>query len=111
MTNDKYPPPAFGRKMLRPLEYRGEFGATQQDWEERIFRQASYFTVVRFGVLGGSQCATVKGFAEAYYLAHQEPRALIYAVAGNGQAFCIPKTDYSKYAEIWFSRASSKPSC
>ncbi len=84
-----------------------EFGATREAFEERIFRCANHFNVVRFGVPSGSEIKTVKTFSEAIYNAHGNPRALIYAVALSGDAFCISKTEYGKYAEVWLSMRRS----
>lgn len=110
MAKETYPLPGAGRKPKPPLHLintggtsENDFWGTRQEWEERIFRNANHFTVVRFGVPNGSESTTVKTFAEAYYVAHQEPRALIYAVTLSGRAFCVPASEYVKYAEIHLS--------
>jgi hypothetical protein len=63
---------------------------------------------MRFGTHNGSEIKTVKSFAVAVYLAHNNPRMLIYAVTDEGQAFCIPKKDYGKYAQLWLSMNKSE---
>jgi hypothetical protein len=78
-----------------------EFGASREEFEERVFRCASHFNVVRFGTHNGSEIKTVKTFSEAIYNAYGNSRALIYAVSSEGQAFCIPQKQYEHYAEIW----------
>ncbi len=77
-----------------------EFGATREQYEERIFRAAMCFNVVRFGTHNGSEIATTNSYPKALALAHGNPRALIYVVASDGSAFCMPSKDYLKYAEI-----------
>ena len=101
-----YPQPKSPSQRLSHLRLAAsnrepEFGATREVFEERAFRTATHFNVVRFGTHNGSEIATVKSFAVAVYLAHDNPRMLIYAVSSEGQAFCIPKKDYGKYAQIW----------
>lgn len=85
-----------------------EFGNTQQEWEERIFRAANHFNVIRYGVPAGSECATVKTYPEAIHLAYDNPRALIYAVTLAGHAFCIPRKEYEKYSAVWLEIAGKK---
>ena len=85
-----------------------EYGATREEFEERVFRVASHFNIMRFGTHNGSEIKTVKSFAVAVYLAHNNPRMLIYAVTDEGQAFCIPKKDYGKYAQLWLSMNKSE---
>ena len=85
-----------------------EYGRTREEFEERVFRCASHFNVVRYGTFNGSEIATVKSFPVALAVAHDNPRMLVYAVSSEGLAFCIPKKDYGKYAEIWLSMAEKR---
>jgi hypothetical protein len=101
-----YPQPKSPSQRLTHLRLAAsnrepEFGATREAFEERVFRTASHFNIVKYGTFNGSEIATVKSFAVAVYLAHENPRMLIYAVTDDGRAFCIPKKDYEKFAEIW----------
>ena len=84
-----------------------EFGASREAFEERIFRCASHFNVVRFGTHNGSEIKTVKTFSEAVYNAYGNPRALVYAITINGDAFCIPRKEWNHYAEVWMSMRKS----
>ena len=108
--NDTYPKPKLPSQRLSHLRLAAsnrepEFGATREVFEERVFRCATHFNVVRYGTHNGSEIKTVKTFSEAIYNAYGNPRALIYAVTNDGRAFCIPKTQYGKYAEVWLSMA------
>jgi hypothetical protein len=98
---ETYPLPGKHLRVVPKTEGRvPEFGANREEFEERIFRVADHFNVVRFGAFG-SEVATVKTFPEAVYLASQQPRSLIYAVSSfTAQAFCLGKKDWEKYARI-----------
>lgn len=107
---DYYPPPAQ-RKRPKHLSLAAsnpaplnEFGATIEEREERIFRSALYFSIIRFGVPNGSECATTNTFPKALALASGNDRTLIYCVNSEGTSFCVPKKDYPKYAELWLRR-------
>lgn len=80
-----------------------EFGATREQYEERVFRAASYYNVVRFRAYGESEIATTTSFRKALTIAHtnDEHRYLIYVVAENGEAFCMAPKDHAKFAEIF----------
>lgn len=109
MIPNTYPTPKRKRQPKLTLvnyERQPEFGASVQEWEERIFRAAAYFSIVRYGVPAGSECATTDTYPRALHLAYGNPRALIYAVTLAGRAFCIPRSEYSKYAALWLSMAS-----
>ena len=82
------------------------FEGTLADWEERVFRSASHFTVVRYGVATGSERVTVDTFQYALALAGNNPRALVYAVTGSGRTFCVPRKEWLKYYEIWLEMRS-----
>lgn len=73
---------------------------TRAQWEERVFRQASYFAVASFTPTHGVFLAAVKTFPEAVYLAGGDDRRLIFAVTGQGEAFCMPPSDYERFAQI-----------
>ena len=108
-----YPQPKSPSQRLSHLRLAAsnrepEYGTTREAFEERVFRTASHFNIVKYGTFNGSEIATVKSFAVAVYLAHANPRMLIYAVSSEGLAFCIPKKDYGKYAEIWLSMAEKR---
>ena len=98
-----HPKPRAKPKHLRlasttPLN---EFGNSREEFEERIFRSVSYFNVIRFGTHNGSEIKTVMAFPEALAAVGNNPRALIYAVNSAGDAFCIPKSSYLYYSEVW----------
>lgn len=106
MSKETYPAP----KPRLPLSIvasnpqpKGEYGNTLQEYEERIFKAAVCFNVVKFASHSGSQCATVNSFPKALVLAQETERSLIYCVAGDGRAFCIPKKEYGKYALLWMA--------
>lgn len=96
---ETYPVP--GKRPHLTLVPTGEYGNTLDEFEEKIFREADHFNVVRFGTHNGSEIKTVKSFAEAVYIASNDPRILIYAVALSGRAFCLARKDFGKFAEIW----------
>lgn len=102
MAKETYPLPGQGPK-LAYVNPHPEYGATRQQWEERVFRQASHFNVIRLTSHQGSFIATVRTFAEALYLTledKEEGRKLLYTVAPNGEAFCMSPKDYGKFAEL-----------
>jgi hypothetical protein len=105
MTKDEYPLPKAAKKGLRILNTGGipygEFGNNVDEFEERIFRNASHFNVVRFGTHNGSESTTTDNFLKALELVKNEPRALIYAATTEGRAFCVPKKQYEKYRKLW----------
>lgn len=80
------------------------FEGTLSDWEQRVFRNASHFTVVRYGVAAGSERATVDTFPQALALAGYNSRVLVYAVTNSGRAFCVPRSEWFKYYDIWNQR-------
>lgn len=107
---DSYPHP---KPRAKPKHLRlasttplSEFGNSREEFEERIFRSAFCFNVVRFGSHNGSEIATVTRFPQALALAQGNKRVLIYCVNSAGNAFCIPWKEYPKYAELWLSRNS-----
>ena len=101
-----YPPP---RRALNPVPRPAshEIG-TWEEYEEQLFRAYSHFNVVRFGRYEGGEVCTVKTFPEALYIAHENPRSLIYVVSDTGAAFCMDRKDREKFAKIWM--AIYKPS-
>ena len=102
MNKETYPEP---RTHLKLASSGGtsehDFSGTLEDWEERIFRNAHHFNVVRFGHVEGGECCTTPDFAEAIYIAHSNPRSVLYAVTLAGRAFCMAKKDYEKFARIY----------
>lgn len=111
MPKETYPQPGVtpGRPRLAYANPNPEYGATREQWEERVFRQASHYNVVRFKALGGSDIATVKSFPLALYLAHKEggERKLIYVVTEQGEAFCMSPKDYDKFAQLYLENQSA----
>ena len=114
-SNNTYPAPK-PRRVKQPkltvinYERQPEFGNTLEEWEERIFRAAAFFGVVRYGVPAGSECVTVDSYPKALHLAYGQDRYLVYAVTLAGRAFCIPRSEYQKYARIWLSMTDRQPS-
>jgi hypothetical protein len=101
---EHYPLPKTNQPLTLAASNREpEFGATREEFEERLFRTADHFNIVRFGTHNGSEIKTVRNFAEAIYWAHNNPRVLIYVVTLSGNAFCMSRKDYNRYAEIWLS--------
>lgn len=102
---ETYPAPKAGRtrhlSVVANNAYKGEFGNSLAEFEERIFRGAICFNVVRFGTHNGSECQTTDSFPRALYLAHQQTRTLIYVVSSDGRAFCMSHKDYGKFATLW----------
>jgi len=103
---ETYPAPKAGRTrhlsvVASNAARTAEYGDSLAAFEERIFRGAICFNVVRFGVPAGSECQTTDSFPRALWLAHQQPRTLIYVVSSDGRAFCMSHKDYGKFALIW----------
>lgn len=86
--------------IIRPFD-ENCFEGTLADWEQRVFRNASHFTVVRYGVATGSERTTVDTFPQALAVAGYNSRVLVYAVTDSGRAFCVPRSEWFKYYEIW----------
>lgn len=84
--------------------------SSYEEWENRIFRTAQYFTVVRFGVPGGSECLTTQSFPVALAAADSEPRSLIYCVGIGGHAFCLVRKDWGRFAQLWLARHNNHTS-
>lgn len=100
MTKETYPLPGQPLKLV-VNNANPEYGENRAQWEERVFRIADHFNVVRFTGGGGSDICTVKTFSEALQLAHNKPRHLIYVVADEGHmAFPMSPKDHAKFAEI-----------
>lgn len=101
MSKETYPLP--GQTPGRPrLVYQNEFGVTREAYEERVFRQAHHYNIVRFRPGGGSDITTVKEFPLALWIAHlkDDHRYLLYVVTEHGDAFCMSHKDYAKFALI-----------
>ena len=71
--------------------------AREEDWEDAIFRNADHFTVFRTR----TDKQYFNDFAEACINAYHHPRALVYAVARSGRAFCVVRKRWAHYLEIW----------
>lgn len=100
MSKQAYPLPKSARPKKPEVLPLTEF-PSREAWEESIFKDALYFTVVRFGVPSGSQTYTCETFPEALEQAKKYERALIYCVNAQGNAFCLVKGEYDKYSKIW----------
>jgi len=104
---EHYPLPQQRPKLKLVREDDPEFGGTLQEFEDRIFRDAQFFFVVRFGTHNGSECQTTSSFPVALYLAHQKPRTLLYVISHSGRAFCMSHHDYARYAQLWLEKGSA----
>lgn len=104
-TKDGYP---ISQRKKPPKTVLKEYPNSLEEWEERVFRDALYFTVVRFGYVSGGEVCTLKTFPEAIYVAHQNERSLLYAVDTKGNGFCMPRKEYEKYARIWLALKGAK---
>ena len=105
---EHYPLPNQCPRLRLVRDADPEFGETQQNFEEQIFKEAAYFNIVRFGTHNGSESATTDKFPVALALAHQKPRTLLYVVADSGRAFCMSHRDYEKFARLWLEKGSCK---
>lgn len=103
--NDQYPTPSPRPKpVLVHSQPDPDFGHDRATYEARLFNRCDHFNLVRYGAFG-SEMMTTENFAVALYVATNNPRTLIYAVdSRSGDAFCIGKADYGKYAEAWLGR-------
>lgn len=107
MTKDTYPLPGRSAAFMRAAltnSNSSEFGANRAESEERIFRQAHHYSVVRFRAGGGSEITTTHSFPHALQIAlltDEEHRYLIYAVTERGEAFCMAPSDYPKFALLY----------
>lgn len=105
MTNDTYPASKRTRLQLEVVEGNPHpdpvYGGTRQQYEEWVFRNADHFNVVRFTSHSGSQIMMLKSFASAVYVASENERSLLYAVSSKtGDAFCVVRDEWPKYAEL-----------
>ena len=112
MSKEPYPLPGQtpGRLRLIVDNPNPEFGATREEYEERVFHDASHFNIVRFKAHGGSEIATTPSFRKALViaLANDEHRYLIYVVGKNGEAFCMSPKDYPKFARLYVNRQTQE---
>lgn len=110
MAKETYPLPRQAPRLVYN-NTNPEYGATREQYEERVFRQAHHFNVVRFTPTHGDFIATVKTFPEAIYLAlgdESEGNKLIYVVTERGDAFCMSPKDYGKYALLHLALRGEK---
>lgn len=106
MTNDTYPLPRADLR-IAASNINPEY-TTVEEREDAIFGRADHFTVVRFGTHNGSESTTRPSFAEAVYLAHDNPRALVYAVCSiTGESFCVARKRWEHFAEVCLNRRSA----
>lgn len=113
-TNGKKPPAPSIRARLgttNSTKKRPEdcYLETQRDWEEAIFRHANHFTVFRLhrrvhGTMPERESTVYQTFPEAITVANPDPRLLVYAVTLSGDAFCVPRSEWIKYLDIWNER-------
>jgi hypothetical protein len=113
MSRESYPVPGQPLKLVRTNDSPAP---TREQWEERVFRQADHFNVVRFTPTEGKFLSSgLKTFAEALYMAtriNAGDRVFIYAVNALGEAFSIAAKDYAKFAEITLKlRGDQRPYC
>ena len=108
-NNDEYPLPKKPKlRLIVNTKPDPAFSGTREEWEEYVFTRADHFNIVRFGSHNGSESTTVGSFAEAIHIALNNPRALIYAACtGSGDAFCVARKDWEKFARITLERRSA----
>lgn len=101
MTKETYPLPGAPLRLVFN-NTNPEYGATRQQWEERVFRNAHHYNVVRIATHQGSEITTVDTFAKALHLVHEADghRKLIYVVTEQAEAFCMSPKDYPRFAEL-----------
>lgn len=89
-----------------------EFGTTLDEWEDRIFSEATHFRLHRFpsqslpNVSGAYDRSEVTDFEDALRLAGgvlsvPNQRVLIYAVAESGRFVCLEKKKWAHFLELW----------
>ena len=112
MSKESYPLPGQtpGRLRLVVNNPTPEFGTNREQYEERVFRQAHHYNIVRFRPGGGSEIHTTEDFRTALHTALQknDHRYLLYVVTERGEAFCMSHKDYGKYAQIFLQMREEK---
>lgn len=104
------------KHIVKPLRQNSEPLASRElpfdnrtDWERDIFDRAVYFTVTRKtgpGRLETQQFATLlEAFRSVVYRAggklFRDLNAMVYAVAEDKSAFCIPYREWMFYTKRW----------
>lgn len=107
MAKETYPLPGQRPKLVYN-NTSPEYGATREQWEERLFRQAHHYNVVRITAGNGSEIMTTDNFAVALAAAYDKDRTLIYVVTEREEAFCMSPKDYPKFAALYLDLRQEK---
>jgi len=67
-----------------------------EEWEERVFRHAAYFTVWR----RNEEQRIFPSFRQAVADAMTDRRALVYAVTGTGRSVCLIRKRWDHYLTL-----------
>ena len=121
MAKETYPlpgqkekkPPSIRRKVVEQVKANLKpadcYLLNLSDWEEAVFRDATYFTVCRSVRPAGEMPRTLRlefpTFPDAVTEANGDPKAMVYAVTAQDHFFCVPPKEWDKYLVIWGERA------
>ena len=89
-----------------------DFTGTLEDWELRVFQNASNFTTVRYMPRGQSDRRDFKTDFPACLADAREggPRGvLVYAATDVGRSFALEKQHWDKFEALWRENNKSKP--
>ena len=85
-----------------------DFSGTKEDWERRIFLNASHYVVIVYpGVDHGSRFnedrlrIEYKDFNRALRRARHFSRSLIYGVTANGRSDLLARSRWEEYENDW----------
>lgn len=92
-------PDAEGTTPVRPEH---NFTGTLDEWEERVFRNATHFNVYKRLGRGNSESKELKTFPEAVEFAKRDPLFLVYAVTASERFFCVERKNWDKYLTVWY---------
>lgn len=88
-----------------------EFPLTRLDWEEQVFRKATYFTVIRFLGQGHYARQEFKTFSEAVYFVENAGaigiEMMIYAVTVDRHDACLERAKWHDLMKIWNEKAET----
>lgn len=97
------------RKVIAKPQQQNALPAHQVDlhlkdraqWESEIFDDAVYFTVVRKTGPGQRNRIQFNDFLDALREAYYDLTAMVYAVASNDAAVCVPRKEWLVYTRKW----------
>ena len=83
-----------------PPEHHKLDEKTRVEWEEIVFKNASYFRVSWREGPGKIESHVYSNFPDAAIAAFDNKRKLVYAVTGQGRWVCLPRSEWRKYLDI-----------